>query len=426
MNKRLVYLVAALLVIGITGTAMAADKVVFWSVGYTAELQQWLTEVAFPKFTAETGLEVEYLNLDWGERDEKVRVAALGGVGPDVIGTAGDLGRDWGHEGLMIPLNKYLDSWDDYDMIIPSLFNPDIETGTIYGIPLWIDLRGVLYNKSVFREIGLDDNSPPQSWEEFLEVNRKAVRITADALTRVGYDDYWPGPAFIYAMFLYGNGGRFYSEDFRQILFDGPESIETLEFLAEVFRINNPTHVDLSFYNEGWYGTRFVNGTAAMVHGGTWMAQEAMAAGILDDMGLFVPRRSPETEPAALSFVNGIGISSLSSNPDRAWQFIEWLMSADIVEQFHAVGGTISTRADSLSAAMQYQPELLPWYEAAQYARMWETIPSHIAGYVDENDYAITWDIINGSSPAQSTMSELAAVWQSQFDAAWSAYEGRR
>lgn len=416
------------LVLAIAYGASFAQELEMWTIGLNPNAMAWLIEEALPEFEARTGYKVIVNDFGWDGTDEKVTVSAIAGVGPDVLATQGDLGINWGRAGWMLPLNKYFDNWADRDALIPGLLRPDAETGDLYALPLYIDLRGTAYNKRLFREAGLPPTAPDGSWEELEEAARKLTRISGNELIQVGlwehWDDQWWGTLQTFALYLFQYGENLYSEDFRKITYHSERGVETAETIARLFQLANPSHATRMIPDRDG---GFLDGFVAMTHGGSWIANMVATAddSWLDDLGFFVGRRSAAYEPKAMAFANGIGISAFSRDPDGAWQLIEFLMGDEISPTWHAKASTIAPRYDLIEENMRLQPELAEWYAGSRHAQIWPEYPPQLGPEFDWGMLTFgLYEIYQGSVDARTKLLEIGEAWQAKLDEAWARLEG--
>lgn len=123
-----------------------------------------------------TGFEAKYpeVKLEWvtapyGEIVNQVVNMAGGGDKVDVIFS--ELGWVPGLEdaGLAAPVSDLLpkEFLDDFYPEVLDSFNID---GKPYGIPLYISPYVLYYNKSLFKEAGLDPDKPPKTYDEMLRM----------------------------------------------------------------------------------------------------------------------------------------------------------------------------------------------------------------------------------------------------------------
>ena len=94
------------------------------------------------------------------------------GVEHDVLITTSMLFPQHYAVGDLLNLQPYVDQWDQAEVEDFS-WNPvwDIccDDGDVYGIPLGLHIRGLVYRKDLFEQAGLDPESPPTTIEELLE-----------------------------------------------------------------------------------------------------------------------------------------------------------------------------------------------------------------------------------------------------------------
>jgi multiple sugar transport system substrate-binding protein len=91
-----------------------------------------------------------------------------------------------------------------YDELQPALKDIFTRDGKVYGLPTANYSMGLLYNRKLFTQAGLDPNSPPTTWAE---VRNAAKKITALGGNTVGFAEYsknnqggWHFTTWMYSM----------------------------------------------------------------------------------------------------------------------------------------------------------------------------------------------------------------------------------
>ncbi len=104
-----------------------------------------------------------------------------------------------------------------------------------YGIPISIDNRPFFWNKEHFRQIGVDPEKPPATWDQLKEYALKLNRSNAGAITRLGWT-YRPGLSGSSLIYLYGflNGAEFLSADGRKAQLNHPKVIEAAQWIYDL------------------------------------------------------------------------------------------------------------------------------------------------------------------------------------------------
>jgi multiple sugar transport system substrate-binding protein len=76
----------------------------------------------------------------------------------------------------------------------------------VYAVPWFVDVKGYVYNKSLFRAAGLDPDTPPRTFTELIEQSAKLTQGDVYGLTYSGLKD-WGTPTAEWLCVLYALGG---------------------------------------------------------------------------------------------------------------------------------------------------------------------------------------------------------------------------
>ena len=114
----------------------------------------------------------------------------------------------------------------------PALMANSVVGGKTYGIPFQRSTIVMYYNKDAFREVGLDPDKPPATWDELASMGKKLVKRDANGqITRWGLSI--PSTGYPYWMFqclAIQNGLELMNKDGNEVYFNSPESVEALQF----------------------------------------------------------------------------------------------------------------------------------------------------------------------------------------------------
>jgi ABC-type glycerol-3-phosphate transport system substrate-binding protein len=102
-----------------------------------------------------------------------------------------------------------------------------------YGLPRNNYNMGLVYNRKLFTQAGLDPANPPKTWDE---VRAAAKKIAALGPGYVGFGEYSAGNTggWHFAAELYARGGSMTSEDGKTAAFNSPEGKAVLETLQKM------------------------------------------------------------------------------------------------------------------------------------------------------------------------------------------------
>lgn len=383
--------------------AAATEKLVFWSSGYSQELQDYVRDVVVPLFAEKIGREVEFEIRDIGwdpARSEALLTAFAAGIGPDII-----VG---GSPQFSIPLDGYIEHWTDKDAIHPALWQAsrDRQTGQTYIILQFASFQGVYYYKRLFEEGGIPPE-PPQSWDEIVEVAKKLTRLEADRVVQSGFETVWHAPQVgsEFDWFLMQTGTQITTEDERFSQINSPGGFSTLEFLKTLYDIGHPAGYQGLGEGDLWQH-RVAMGRASVAMAAVRREWEG-----LPRLGVFAPRRSPDERPIVPVFNNGISITRLSQNVPLAWEFLTFMLTPEIQAGMHRYAGLI-VRRDALELAPEAEA-FMPWYNITQYATPLGFLPGRdqVARYIV--------DVLNDRLSIGAALELMHAAHQVELDRYW-------
>jgi len=162
----------------------------------------WMTdrEAAFQelakRYEENTGVKVNFeLYAPSDAYSQKVRAAAQGATLPDIFGILGEM-RDFGSfikAGHILDLTPYMtennNAWKNSFFAKALAVNEFIEGNSysvpagIYGAPIDVMTIQMVYNKELFKQLGLDPDKPPFTFEEFLQIGEKISAANAGKVT---------------------------------------------------------------------------------------------------------------------------------------------------------------------------------------------------------------------------------------------------
>lgn len=290
---------------------------------------------------------------------EQVNLAlSTGGDSPfDILGGANGQVSDWGGKGWLLPLNDLVEKyWDEYDLgDIPAVvWEGGTLDGNIYGVPIIGNTLHLFYRSDVLEEMGL---MPPDTYDEVLAF--------CDA---VGLDNMdWDAPFGIdlsrargweleFFMVLGALGGTYLGEG-NQPAFNGPEGLQALELIVEVY--NRCLGDAASMLSNNGMETGMHQGTLPMVK--LWASR---AAGMsnpdntdLTDVIAFAPAPSvvPGGPRAGSAWNDFFFIPATTTNdPDLIFRII--MEAADAASQQGAAVHGIPSRGSASDFGGNYLP----------------------------------------------------------------------
>ncbi|MCX4744481.1 extracellular solute-binding protein [Kitasatospora sp. NBC_01287] len=117
--------------------------------------------------------------------------------------------------------------------IDPSVLATLKSDGKLYGLPTSNYKMGLLYNRQLFAQAGLDPDQPPTSWDE-VEADAKKIAALGNGIS--GYGDYSATNqgGWHFTAELYGLGGSMLTADGSKAAFDTDQGKQVLQHLHDM------------------------------------------------------------------------------------------------------------------------------------------------------------------------------------------------
>ena len=155
------------------------------------------------RYEAKTGIKIKFeLFAPSDAYSQKVRAAAQGANLPDIFGILGEK-RDFASfvkSGFILELTDYMNSnsgeWRSIffpKALAVNEFSAENSYGVkpgVYGVPIDIMTIQMVYNKTLFKKLGLNPDKPPEDFTEFLAVAKKIKAAGLKGLVS-GWSEIW-------------------------------------------------------------------------------------------------------------------------------------------------------------------------------------------------------------------------------------------
>ncbi|MCG8502120.1 MAG: extracellular solute-binding protein [Firmicutes bacterium] len=222
---------------------------------------------------------------------------------------------------------------------IPAIRKSFEFDGKIYGVPLSMNASGVIYNKKIFEDAGVDI---PTTWDAFIEVceTLKGKGITPIELM---LKDAWTIKTFQQELM----GNLVTAEEFQKViggeakLADSEGWKQLCEKTLKILEYGQPDAAGAG-YDQGIQ--EFANGKAAMMLQGIWAIPSIQKANAEIELGKFVlPAINNPDEVKLVSGIDvGLSIGAKTKSPDACKKFVAFLTSKESAQQYADMDKSIS------------------------------------------------------------------------------------
>lgn len=284
-------------------------------------------------------------------------LAINAGTEPDVVvGTGSDIPIDYAIRGAIYDLSKFDDFNDVKKRYFEEGFVQVTYEGGVYALPETISIKAGYIRTDIFEQIGL---KVPDTWVEY----RDETLPKLYAYNMQGDVPEWHG------VFIYQQGGRYYSDHVYSAELDTPEAMAGMELQTKFFTdYGVPITVSqLNRFRSGELPILFQNFSfyqqlayAAPELTGKWKMIPILGTERVDkDGNKYIDRTSGDFQGSCTIMMGSIE----EEKKDAAWEFMKWYTSAN----------TQSSYASRIESTLGIQSRWLPANKEAFYRLPWTT-----------------------------------------------------
>ena len=383
--------VAGLVMSSAVMAKMTEGKLVIWingDKGYNG-----LAEVG-KKFEKETGVSVLVEHPD--RLEEKFTQVASTGDGPDIILWAHDRFGGYAQAGLLAELSP---SKEFKDKFVDFAWDAENYNGKIIGYPVAIESLSLIYNKDLLP-------TPPKSWEEIVELDKKFKAEKKNAIMWNLAEPYftWPVVASNGGYVFKFADGKYNTND---IGVNNEGSQKALQFVVDMVK-NKVINADMDY---AIAEASFNKGETALTINGPWSWGNIEKSKI--NYGVTVLPTLNGKPSKAFVGVLSAGINSASPNKDLAVEFIEnYLLTDDGLEQVNKDKPLGAVALKSYQDKLAKDLRIAATMENAKNGEIMPNIPQIVAFWYAEKS-AIS-NAVSGRQTVKQALDDARARIQKQ------------
>ncbi|WP_405799820.1 extracellular solute-binding protein [Streptomyces sp. NBC_01506] len=267
------------------------------------------------------GVDVKYVNVPFGEAQNKFKNAAQSNSGaPDVIRSEVAWTPEFADLGYLAPLDGTAALKDEKDFVPQAAASTKYD-GKTYAVPQVIDSLGIFYNKKIFKDAGVE---VPTTIDELKTVSKTIKDKTGKTgMYLRGDDAYW------FLSFLYGEGGDLVDAKGKTVTVDSPAGVKAMEVVKDLVD-SGAAKTDAT---DGWENMQaaFKDGDVAMMINGPWAIADTYAGPQFKDkanLGV-APVPAGSAGQGAPQGGHNLAVYAGSKNLDASYAFVEYMSSAE-------------------------------------------------------------------------------------------------
>ena len=300
-----------------------------------------------------------------GNYSEKIQLMLGTKTAPDIFYLKGMTAPSYMSFGILNPLDELMAETPDFDVddFYPFALEAFKFKGKHYGLPKDFNPYVLFYNKTLFREAGID--SLPTNWENFQETCRLLTKDTDNDGKTDQFGFIVEPIVEMVIPFVYQNGGNFQNADGSLGITDDA-FVEAVEFYYGLYKQGIATLPQ----DQGvtWNGDAFGRGLCAMAISGGWLLP-------------FLKDNYPDLEygiiplPAGkhrvtVAFTTAYSMPKSTRFESEAWQLLNYLVGKEGMSNWTKTGIAMPTRRSVAEAnGLNEHPIFKVFMESAEFAR---------------------------------------------------------
>lgn len=309
-------------------TTLAADQEISWI--YCGDVidpihQKYITEWEGKN----EGWKVKPEVVGWEQCQDKATTLAVAGTPVAMAYVGSRTLKEFAQNELIVQVPMTDEEKASY---YPNIVDTVTFDGTQWGVPIAFSTKALYWNKALFKEAGLDPETPPKTWEEEIAFAKQIKEKTGIA----GYG--LPAKTFDNTMhqfmhWVYTNNGKVIDGD--KIVMDSPEVLAALQAYKDI----TPYSVEgATAYEQNEVRAIFLDGKVGMIQAGSGAAYRLKDTKV--EWGVAPLPKGPSAKgEGTLLITDSLAIFSGSGVEEKAIEFAKYITSTDIQHEYELQGG---------------------------------------------------------------------------------------
>ncbi|MFN4207608.1 MAG: ABC transporter substrate-binding protein [Agrobacterium albertimagni] len=309
-------------------TTLAADQEISWI--YCGDVIDPIHQKYIAEWEGKNeGWKVKPEVVGWEQCQDKATTLAVAGTPVAMAYVGSRTLKEFAQNELIVPVPMTDEEKASY---YPNIVDTVTFNDTQWGVPVAFSTKALYWNKDLFKQAGLDPETPPKTWAEEIEFAKQIKEKTGIA----GYG--LPAKTFDNTMhqfmhWVYTNNGKVIDGD--NIVIDSPEVLAALQAYKDI----TPYSVEgATAYEQNEIRAIFLDGKVGMIQAGSGAAYRLKDTQI--NWGVAPLPRGPSAQgEGTLLITDSLAIFSGSGVEEKAIEFAKYITSTDIQHEYELQGG---------------------------------------------------------------------------------------
>ncbi|MFE0398628.1 extracellular solute-binding protein [Paenibacillus lactis] len=335
-------------------------EIVVWDKPFSGQADKPYFDRMFKEFEKlYPNIRVIHLEAAYEKEREQFMTAVAGGEQPDLFNAAFPDMESYIDQGIPADITEMWEAYEDKDQFSSIAMSVATKDNRVYGIPNFMYVTSLLYNKRIFEEQGLNPDEAFRDWEAFALA---AQTVTDRKDDRYGYailGTEWADWFFEYYVWQAGGDLTSKNDDGTvELTFTSEAAVKALQYYKDLrfrYMATQPNVLQsLDDNKKDFYAGR----AATMITTSNWFG-EMIAAGLnMDDIGATMLPAGPSGDSLA-QIGGGIWILNPNASEEKqkaAFIYATFIMSKYAVEQLLLFQKDNSSMPNLLSVRTDVDP----------------------------------------------------------------------
>lgn len=297
--------------------------------------------------------------VGWGQCQDKVTTLAVAGTPVGLAYVGSRTLKEFAEFGLIEPIPM---SDEEKASYFPNVVDTVTYQGEQWGVPVAFSTKAFYWNKDLFKEAGLDPETPPKTWAEVIDAAKAVTENTDSAgfgLVAKTFDN----TMHQFLHWVYTNNGQVVDDE-GNIVLNSPQNLEALEAYKTLvpYSEEGPTA-----YEQNEVRAIFLDGGVSMMHASISAVSRLQDTDI--DWGVANLPLGPEAEgPGTLLITDSLAVFSGSGYEEKAIELAKFLTAPEAQEEYDLAEGLTPLRPSAnIDALVAENPYWAPYIDGIEF-----------------------------------------------------------
>lgn len=309
-------------------------------------------------------------DFPYDQFQNKIFAAVEAGNGPDIMNIYNGWISKYVDMDYIQPIREEFMSKDEISDYYVDMIQPYELDGEHYTLPVAVRSLALFWNKDMYKEAGLDPESPPKTWDELIENAKAMTEMTDDGRYKkegFGWNAAGQGLHEFQQVLLRQYGVDPYSEDTSKVLWnEKQEGYDAFKYWMDMTMVHKIGDPDVG----NTYREAFLAGLAGMIVDGSFAVGDIQDASF--DWGVTT---LPVLEEGGLQsnyasyWTNAIAKGVEGEKLEASEKFLAYLIQEDVQKEWlENIGELPASKALIADEELVNDPTYGPFIEGLEYA----------------------------------------------------------